>query len=125
MTGKTGCRSGRVVCLMAALAVGLGVAVVAGLISMSIYEARCVQDEGCWALLGGLVMGLIAGGIAAAGTVIALAAYAKVGVVFGVGAAIAILFAAGANLGWFQGWAPYFYLLAGVTLAAAFAVPAD
>jgi hypothetical protein len=108
-------------CLVGALVVGLVVALVAGLIGMSIYEGQCTPDEECWALLGGLVTGLIAGSIAAAITVIVLAVRAGVGVAFGVGAATAFLLAAGANLGWgLQGWAPLLYFGAALALVAGF-----
>lgn len=126
MTGKTGQPSGdkrlssQVLCLVGALALGLVVAVVAGLIGTSVYEGRCAPDDECWALLAGLTVGLIAGGVVAAITVVALAAYTGVGVAFGVGAAIAFLLAASAPLGWFQGWAPLLYFGAAVALVGAF-----
>ncbi|MEV8377554.1 hypothetical protein AB0P21_32755 [Kribbella sp. NPDC056861] len=120
--GSSGSRlSGQVMCLVGALVVGVVVALVAGLIGMSVYESQCSPDDECWALLGGLVIGLIAGAFAAAITVIVLAARAGVGVAFGVGAAIAFLLAAGANLGWgLQGWAPLLYFAAALALAAGF-----
>lgn len=126
MSEKTGQPSGdrrlssQVMCLVGALVLGLVVAVVAGLIGTSVYEGRCTPDEECWALLAGLTVGLIAGGVVAAITVVALAAYTGAGMAFGVGAAIAFLLAAGAPLGWFQGWAPLLYFGAALALVGAF-----
>jgi len=71
-------------------------------------------------VLAGFTIGLIAGGAVAAITVVGLAAYTGAGMVFGVGAAIALLLTAAAPLGWFQGWVPLLCFGAAVALVGAF-----
>ncbi|WBQ05569.1 hypothetical protein [Kribbella sp. CA-293567] len=113
--------TGQVRCFAGALAVGLLVAVAAGLIGTSVYEARCAPDDECWALLAGLFTALIAGSVAAAITAIVLAVRLQIGVAFGVGAGIAFLLTAGANLWWAQwGWAPLLYFGAALALVVGF-----
>jgi hypothetical protein len=106
--------------LLIALATGAGVGLLAGFIGASVYEWQCLPDEECWALLAGLSVGVIAAGVTAAITVIALAVVTGAGVVFGVGAAIAFVLSAAAGLAWFEGWVPLLCLGAALALVGAF-----
>lgn len=108
--------------LLVALATGAGVVLLAGFIGASVYERQCLPDEECWALLGGLMVGVIATGLTAAITVVALALVTGAGVAFGVGAAIAFLLAAAAGMVWFEGWTPVLGLGAALALVGAFAL---
>jgi hypothetical protein len=105
--------------LLIALWIGLGVAVVVGLVVTGVSASRCTADEECLAVLSGIGYGVLAGGIATAIALVVLSIRLKAGVIFGVGAAVAVLLLLRAAWGIQLGQSPLFLFLAAVVFVGA------
>ena len=102
-----------------ALGIGLGVAVVVGVIVMIVQSRSCVPEEECLATVGGIGYGAISGGITIALAVLLLSIRRGVGAIFGTGAAVGLLALLASPWGAIFGWAKPLLLLAAVAVSVA------
>jgi hypothetical protein len=100
-----------------ALGLGLGVAVVVGIIATSVQSANCLPDEECLSILGGVAYGALGGGIVMALAILVFAIRLHVGAIFGVGAAIGVLVLLAAAWASLLGWGQPLLFLAAVAFA--------
>lgn len=105
-----------VTCFVTSVVIGAVVGVIVALFAIPIAERGCSPDDECIRALYGVVIGFLAGGVAAMIAVILMARYTKIGMVFGFGAAAAIGIAVAGTLTTGLGWAPILYFVAAVLL---------
>jgi len=102
-----------------ALGIGLGVAVVVGVIVMIVQSRSCVPEEDCLATVGGIAYGALSGGITVALAVLLLSIRRGVGAIFGAGAAVGSLALLASPWGAIFGWAEPLVLLAAIVVSVA------
>jgi hypothetical protein len=101
------------------LAIGIAIAVAAGVIVTAVASRECEAGEECLAVLSGLGFGVTAGGIAAALAILVLASRVWAGPIFGIGSAAALLILVRAAWGLGLGQSPLLLFAAAVVFAGA------